>query len=129
VGRWGSRGRFVDNLDSMDPVPVLKTCAAAALTLPLGVVVYRRQYWSKLTTDQQELLRGRRKQLRSSLLIAATTAIVLILMSTGRGMGTAPFWALLVAWAFSWPLAAASYAHWSLGLLKADPEGWLMSCC
>jgi hypothetical protein len=49
---------------------------------------------------------------------------VIIVLGTGNTIGAAPFWALLMAWAITWPLAAASYAHWSLGLLRTDPGRW-----
>jgi len=108
----------------MDPVPLLKTSAAVVLTLPLGIAVYRLRYWNTLTTDQQELLRSRRSQSKSTRIVAAAAAGVIVVLGTGDSIGSAPFWALLAAWAVTWPLAAASYAHWSLGLLRADPGTW-----
>jgi hypothetical protein len=108
----------------MDPVPLLKTSAAVVLTLPIGFAVYRLRYWNVLTTDQQELLRSRRSQNKSSRIAGAVAAVVIVVLGTGDSIGAAPFWALMVAWAVTWPLAAASYAHWSLGLLKADPNKW-----
>jgi hypothetical protein len=108
----------------MDVMPLLKTGAAVVLTLPLGIAVYRMRYWNTLTTEQQELLRGRRTQSKSSRIAGAVAAGVIVVLGTGDSIGSAPFWALLVAWAVTWPLAAASYAHWSLGLLRADPGLW-----
>ena len=106
------------------PVALAEDLRRGGLTFPLGIAVYRRRYWSKLTTDQQELLRRRRSRSRSSRIFAAVTASVIIVLGTGNTIGAAPFWALLMAWAITWPLAAASYAHWSLGLLRTDPGRW-----
>src|SRR5439155_16038730 len=103
---------------------LLMTSVAVVLTLPFGIAVYRLRYWNTLTTDQQGLLRSRRSQSKSSRIVAAVAAGVLVVLGTGDSIGSAPFWALLVAWALTWPLAAASYAHWSLGLLRADPGTW-----
>ena len=109
----------------MDAQPLLKTSVAVGLTFPLAIPVYRRRFWNKLTTDQQELLRRRRRQSKSSRIVGGVTAGVIIVLGTGNSIGAAPFWALIVAWAFTWPFAAASYAHWSLALLRKDPKGWL----
>jgi hypothetical protein len=117
---WAFRGQS----RGMDPVPLLKTSAAVVLTLPLGIAVYRLRYWNTLTTDQQELLRSRRSQNKSSRIAGAVAAVVIVVLGTGDSIGAAPFWALMVAWAVTWPLAAASFAHWSLGLLKANPDKW-----
>jgi Na+/proline symporter len=100
-----------------------KAVSAAVLTLPLGVIVYRVLYWNRLTQQQQGLARTGRES-RAMRIVTGVTAGLIVVFGTATSIGKAPFWALLLMWAATWPLAAGSYGHWSLDLLRRSPERW-----
>ena len=103
----------------------LASAAAVLVTFPLGALTYNFFFLRRLSSEERTILRDRRSndtfKSRSAGGLIASLGLV---FATTNVTATVPFWALVLAWAITWPLAALSYAHMSLGLLKRDPTAW-----